>query len=49
MIYRLVMKDKKGLRIGLKRYTKENAEKRIKELLSLGIHMQAVCEANLFS
>lgn len=48
-MYRLVVDCNKGLRIGLKSYTKEDAEKRVKELALIGIKMRVVSEKDLFS
>jgi len=36
--YVLVINNKKGVNIGRKRYTKENAIKRLKEVKAVGIH-----------
>lgn len=48
-MYRLVMEDKKGLRIGRKQYnTKEEAEKRAKALAKIGINMRVMAEQRIF-
>lgn len=48
-MYRLVMDYNKGLRIGLKQYTKEDVDKRVKELALIGIKMRVMSEKDLFS
>ena len=48
MMYVLVIKSKKGLKIGRKRYTKEAAETRVKELALIGINMKVMSEQEIF-
>lgn len=46
--YVLVMKGRRGLKIGLKRYNKIDATKRVEELKAIGIFMKAMTEQEAF-
>ena len=47
-MYVLVMESKKGLRIGRKRYTRSEAEKRVEQLSLIGINMKIMSEQEVF-